>query len=735
MKEMKLTHPFINKCPDIDELFLADNEHGVINSINMLCNRIKVMASKYADRYDESLFKGDALELFAEYMIKTAPEDNRIGIYDYMPISELGIDDFGVDGKGIGEDGFPATVQVKYRAGDYVLTGNADHLTNFVSYSQNKFGVPIDNSTNMLIVTTGLKVDERTRENMLYGKVRVLAREDLRRMYDNRPEWWKRFYESVRDSRIVASKTRNPLPLRLHQEEAVDAILKDLNCKGKIILPTGTGKTLIEAEIVRLHIDMLIKKGIDAPVIKVNSSRILLCFQLFEDVLNRLVDFGIQARYVNFNSGNKDDDDYAEMMRREGWAYRQIISTTKSSEVKKIYHQCQIDNIPLVVFSTYHSAENFAKSEIVPHLTIHDEAHNLVSNEFHKAALLPTGGNLFFTATEKVTDSDSDKGMNNKDVFDEMIYTKSAREMIDAGEMVPPYVHVIRSSNGRKVDTDYEKMFESVIEGFEFHERKIKSISFDAEQIGAKVLVVCRGQEDLLQMLKTDVVEKFKMLRPDIHLFALSSDYGICNDGEFFKPPVTNMKKHELLKKMKSLGANEKALIFHVDMIGEGIDVPGITGVMPFRNCEESKLIQNVGRSSRLHSGDRKRFYNGEIDPSDKSKWIKPCSWVIIPSYMIDSEGLEGRFRTIINRLRNEFGYIPQQHTVIDNVEGLDDDPAIDKVNEPNKKKKQAKSGVDALNHEFEKISAIEMMIRDEMVFAKKKSILESILMKKNVDN
>jgi len=722
MDTVKLSHPFINICPDIEEFFKAKNEYGTICSINGLCSKIKSLSAKYADRIDENKFKGDALELFAEYMIKSSAEDNRIGIYNYkcVPSSE----DMGVDGFGIGENGNPATVQVKFRSGDFVLTANEDHLSNFLTSSWFDYSVPLEDDKNMLIVTTALKVDDNSMHKMLKDKVRVLNRDALRQMYDNRPEWWARFRESVEESRTKKSTKVKPKQLRDHQKEAIEEIWKDENLKGKIVLPTGTGKTLVEAETIRKFISESNKKN---PVIKVNSSRILLCFQLFEDIFNHLRAHGIEARYVNYNSGNKDDKDYAIAMRQEGWDYRKILSTTQTSEIKEIKVQCDKDNMPLIVFSTYHSSEKFSKSKIVPDLTINDEAHNLVSHNFYKSAQLETGGNLFFTATEKVTDSDEDVGMNNEEIFDNMIYTKSAKELIDAGEMTPPYLHIVRSSNNNRIDTDYEKMFESVVEAFHAHEKKIREVSYSAQDIGAKVLVVCRGQLDLKEMFQTKAIEHFRATYPDIHLFALSSDFGICNDGEFEKPVVTNMKKHKLLKRLKALKNNDKALVFHVDMIGEGIDVPGITGVMPFRNCEEAKLIQNIGRSTRLHPMDRQRFYNNEIKAEDKKEWIKPYSWVIIPSYMIESEGLEGRFRVIIERLRREFGYIPQQHTVIDNVRGIDDEEVIDTVNDMSKNKGQIKSGIDTFQHEFEKVSAIEQIIMEEEIDAKVIDIWKSV--------
>jgi len=150
---------------------------------------------------------------------------------------------------------------------------------------------------------------------------------------------------------------------------------------------------------------------------------------------------------------------------------------------------------------------------------------------------------------------------------------------------------------------------------------------------------------------------------------------------------------------------------------------------MPFRNCEESKLIQNIGRATRLHPIDRKRFYRGEIDVSSRNegKWIKPYSWVIIPSYMVDAEGMEGRFRFIIDRMRSEFGYIPQQHTEIDNVTSDDKNADIDTVNDKKKCKRGKKSGIDAFEHEFEKVSCIEKIIENDQIYVRSEEIIASM--------
>jgi len=732
MKDITLVHPFVNIIPDIDKFFKVDNAVGVFDTIDGMNNRIKLFACDPSSLVDENDFKGGCLELFAEYLIKTGAEDNRIGIYDYEPNLD---DDYGVDGFGIGENGNPATVQVKFRRGDYTLSANEDHLSNFLTSSIFDYHVSIEDDKNMLIITTGQKVDESSLEVMLKNKVRVLNRNDLRNMYDNRPEWWLRFYESVKSSRTKKDKVSR-MVLRDHQQEAVDAVLQNGD-KGKVLLPTGTGKTLIEAEIICQTIEKCKTAGELSPVIKINASRILLCFQLFNDMLPRFLFYGIEAKYINFNSGNfRDDHKFSKLMRKEGMNFRKIESTTSTKQLKKIYKKCQKENTPLIVFSTYHSAEKFAEGKLSIELTINDEAHNLVSNNFHRVASLPTKRNFFFTATEKITDTDDGYGMNNSTVFGKTpVYSKSAKELIVAGEMVAPALHIVRSSNKLSLDDDFEMMFESIAEAFFAHERQIKSLSYSASDIGAKILIVCRDQMALLEMFKTKAFKQFRLDNDDINVFALSSDFGIYNNGKYEQKQVTNIKKHHLLKDMKAMGNNAKALIFHVDMIGEGIDVPGITGTMPFRNCELVKFLQNLGRGTRLHPLDRKRFYAGEIEAlsgsthvnMDTCKWIKPFTWVIIPSYMVDTDGMESRFTNMIKQLRSEYGFIPQQHTVIDNQKGLSDEDEIDVVNAKLKAKKQQNSGIDGFDHEFEKVSAIEKIIFDMEVDEKVLSIRDSL--------
>jgi len=56
----KLTHPFLFRCHNIDEL-LKD-----VHKISTFCRHLEQQSVLFPDRYDTDKYKGDGLELFVE---------------------------------------------------------------------------------------------------------------------------------------------------------------------------------------------------------------------------------------------------------------------------------------------------------------------------------------------------------------------------------------------------------------------------------------------------------------------------------------------------------------------------------------------------------------------------------------------------------------------------------------------------------------------------------------------
>lgn len=215
---VRLEHPARSTIRDWEQLL-----DGVV-TVNKFIDRIKKHGMKHCstvmatanntklqaevidklqkDAYNKYI--GDAFEVFTEALIKSMGNDRRIGIHNYKPLNaNNGDEDYGVDGYGIGTNGRPATVQVKLRTEiNYVLTANADHLTNFKNNSHEVYGVEFSDTENMLIVTTAKELHHTTRDKMLNGKVRCLNRSNLELLVDDNIPFWDNFRQWTQKSMV-----------------------------------------------------------------------------------------------------------------------------------------------------------------------------------------------------------------------------------------------------------------------------------------------------------------------------------------------------------------------------------------------------------------------------------------------------------------------------------------------------------------------------------------------------
>jgi superfamily II DNA or RNA helicase len=649
-----IKHPFKDMC-DINDLLDC-------TTINGFCAGLELQAEANKDRFDINKFKGDGLEMFVEFLIKYRGTDNNIGITDYIPIDAT--DDTGVDGRGVSTfNQRPATVQVKYRQANYILTGNEDKLGNLVNASQNKYKVLVSDTQNMLIITTGEKVHHYTMNEMLYNKVRVINRYGLKEMVDNNLGFWNDFKKAALESKTQPSNTPRK-ELRQHQKEAAfETTHHDI---GIIELPTGTGKTLIQSEIIVQNINKV-------KCIALFSPRIFLSFQLLREVNDYLRSRGLEAEFLNVNSGRFPEEEINTARIEAGFDASEVISTTNPEEIKRVYDQTIANGKTLIISSTYHSAEQIQRAGIVIDIQLNDEAHHLVSEEFGKFANIGLRS-YSFTATIRETKSNIGFGMNNLQKFGEVISKKTPREMIDAGEMLPPAVVIVKADCNKHTN-NYDETFWCIKESFLHHIVDLRRVSRDPDKIGAKLLVTLNGQQVLDGILNCEEFAKFRDGNSNTNLIAMSSDVGVYINGTRLE--CTNKSKQDAMTKIKSLSDTEQAIILYVDMLGEGIDVPSITGFMPFRSLSDVGFKQGIGRACRLQKNDRIDLYNGTLKPGQKAKYIKPYSWVVIPDISIGSDDYVQEYKDLLYTLIDEYGLEPE-FIKVDNLRGISDISALD---------------------------------------------------------
>lgn len=170
----------------------------------------------------------------------------------------------------------------------------------------------------------------------------------------------------------------------------LDAIKQtDLNKKGIVCMPTGTGKTFVEAAIIANDIQ---KRGSKFGVYVINAPRIMLSYQLLKEVYSFLMYAGIDARYMSVHSGGQADIVEMEAIRvdanlNEGTniTFSEIENGTSPVLIREFVEKAKSGNIPVVFLSTYNSASriNDAIPEEKISIVVNDEAQYLVQDQFH----------------------------------------------------------------------------------------------------------------------------------------------------------------------------------------------------------------------------------------------------------------------------------------------------------------------------------------------------------------
>lgn len=159
-----------------------------------------------ADKYEELYMnafessdkvKGDIFEIFAEIFMILLEASPQLGIYNYIPVNAA--DDNGVDGTGIGMDGKPATVQVKFRSNTSIeLT--SDDIKQFPFQSIMKYNVDQYTTKNMIVFTNTKGLHWYTDSDVFLDRLRVISGNTISQNIDNNLCFWEVARNLVKDS-------------------------------------------------------------------------------------------------------------------------------------------------------------------------------------------------------------------------------------------------------------------------------------------------------------------------------------------------------------------------------------------------------------------------------------------------------------------------------------------------------------------------------------------------------
>ena len=472
---------------------------------------------------------------------------------------------------------------------------------------------------------------------------------------------------------------QQPRILMKHQRTAVDTAA--IETVGQFIYPTGTGKSLIEAYILI----EAIRKNPGFAVYQIVLPRILLAHQIFEDIWKEVVvNAGLDALMFSLHSDKskkqtemvknifteddlkEEENDQNEMLKLQKKLEKLHVDTsltfesgTSVSSIKKQIEIAKERNVPLIICSTYHSGfriENALEGEQIE-ILICDEAHNAVSQEFSYVHDLPAKKRFYFTATRKLTEAgESGMGMANAEKFGPILNRMSPAEAINFKLIVRPRVHFIEGTAAFSEGEEYKADAHAISISFMKHVQMVR--------IGAKLLVACRGTKEIQDIVElTDYFKNLRNTYPLLKVFSIYSGDNACRiDGV----PV---KRSEFMSQLQGMADHEQAIILHYDILSEGIDVPGITGILPLRPLGTAKFLQTLGRSTRLNSNDRTHRDIRETEDKDGNKWddswTKPYAWVIVPDYGILGSEIRGSIFKNLDHLRTEWDWIPHDDIFI----------------------------------------------------------------------
>jgi len=391
-----------------------------------------------------------------------------------------------------------------------------------------------------------------------------------------------------------------------YQERAVTQ-LKNHN-KGLLTLPTGAGKTIIFMSDAKSRIN----NSKSRMTFVIVAPRILLSEQLSDDFSEFMKDENVYI--TNVHSGQD--------------------ATTKVNEIQNHSAIADAMNMHHFIFTTYKSLHKINLSEIHIDVVYFDEAHHSVkpSNFVGIAHTSQVANNAyFFTATPKTSMK------NSTDIYGSHIVSVSAKELLSVGTILPPEVEV------------YEHDFQRTKENASLVDAtNVISIVKDIDQEDAKILVAAPSTKIIFESLsQTDMMKELNDL--GYIVMHITSKYGAFINK-------TKVSREVFFKRLNEYGAdkNQKIIVFHHSILGEGINVTGLTHCIMLRNLPTIEMLQTIGRVIRIAKEDRTAISNGELTPGQFSMYSKRCGKVIVPVSSGHGKTTQRKLQNVVNVVFNE---------------------------------------------------------------------------------
>ena len=345
------------------------------------------------------------------------------------------------------------------------------------------------------------------------------------------------------------------MPLRPHQTDALDAMAN--HTKGQIIVPTGGGKTMCMIDDTKR-----VFRTQEFATIVVVAPRILLAEQLSSEFLEEIDDVDV----MHVHSGETPH-----------------FSSTKKDQIEDWWIGSEFCH--KIIFTTYHSLHRIQNSLISVDTIYFDEAHNSVNRNFFPATKFygTVGADrcFFFTATPKHSITQFKAGMNDREVYGDVLINVPAPKLVDQGYILPPKVEVYKSRLLRKDEIYSQVESEHMISA-------IDRLNVD------KVLICAKSTRQITGLL---YASEFQTELEDrgYSWMTITSKTGAIVDGE-------KVGRDKFFETLNAWGKDDdkKFVVLHHSILSEGINVKGLEAALFMRNMDYITISQTIGRVIRL---------------------------------------------------------------------------------------------------------------------------------------
>jgi hypothetical protein len=292
-----------------------------------------------------------------------------------------------------------------------------------------------------------------------------------------------------------------------------------------------------------------------------------------------------------------------------------------------------------LVFTTYNSLQRLVDAEIDVDTIYFDESHHSVKRNFFPATEhFSANANrcYFMTATRKTSLTPTKPGMNDVDVYGNIICQVSAPELIAGGYIVPPKVYAHPSKTTDECGgCSYERDKHNIID-------IINTYGMD------KVLIVSKKTKDIIG-LTTHTDFQLQMEQMGYEVLHISSKFGAFINNK-------KVNREVFFDTLNAYGkdVDKKFVVLHFDILAEGLNISCLNGIVFQRSTDYIKILQTVGRAIRLDPRDSKGMREGTITPGAVNTYNKKFGLVVTPTFdkvgISTAKKIEVCLDTVFNR-------------------------------------------------------------------------------------